>query len=166
MELRVLCPADLPALLTLQAECYPLALNESAAVMQGRLEGFSASCWGLFKDRQLHAYLLSYPSTYGNISALGADFSLCAKPDTLYLHDMAVSSASRGAGLANLLLHHAEHYARQQQFGSLTLVAVQGAERYWHKLGFSILETLSLQQQAMLHSYQPEQALYMHKQLF
>ncbi|MFC4656475.1 MULTISPECIES: GNAT family N-acetyltransferase [Rheinheimera] len=163
MELRALTPADLTALLDLQGQCYPAALNESAAVMGKRLEGFASTCWGAFSGQHMQAYLLTYPSLLGKISALGADFSSCVKPDALYLHDMAVSSASRGAGLAAKLLLQAELYARHHQLSYLTLVAVQGAEGYWQKQGFVAAASLTATQQRQLASYLPETAFYMHK---
>jgi len=160
-QIRPLTDRDLDALMALQAQCYSAELNESHLVMANRLAHFSETCWGVFSGPQLVAYLLSYPSQQGLISALGSDFKRVPAADVLYLHDMAVSGLHRGAGLAALLLTQARSYASSHQFRGLALVAVQGAERYWARQGFVQQHQLTELQQRCLASYLPEQASYM-----
>lgn len=163
--IRTLTLNDLSALLALQAQVYPAHLNESEKVMHNRLQHFASTCWGAFEGDTLQGYLLAYPSNLGYISPLGADFSNAAEPNTLYLHDMAISQASQGRGLARELLAKASGFSTQAAFSQMALVAVQGAEGYWSKQGFSALLALSAEQQSALQSYAPEQALYMVKAL-
>ena len=56
--------------------------------------------------------------------------------ETLYIHDMVVSAKARGRGIARAFLRHLEQLARQKAQQEMSLVAVQGADRYWASVGF------------------------------
>ncbi len=161
-SIRLITPADLPAIVRLQESCYSEALYESPAILLQRLEAAPKSCW-LAEDAtgQLLAYLFSYPSLDRQVSALAAPFNVPVNPNVLYLHDLAVSSVARGLAIPAMLLATAKGYAHQQRLSKLALVAVQGALPYWQRHGFQAIHLLPKAATTALASYQPEHAHYM-----
>lgn len=142
-RLRPMQGADLPAVLALQARAYVPFFHEDEAVFRGKLAAFPDWCWvAHMADGELAAYLFTQPARLGRPPCLG-DGSGSHKDgaDTLHLHDMAVSSLARGAGLAARMTAHALDAAQKAelQHGRLrwaSLIAVQGSVPYWARHGF------------------------------
>lgn len=142
-RLRPMQGADLPAVLALQARAYVPFFHEDEAVFRGKLAAFPDWCWvAQMADGELAAYLFTQPARLGRPPCLG-DGSGSHKDgaDTLHLHDMAVSSLARGAGLAARMTAHALDAAQKAelQHGRLrwaSLIAVQGSVPYWARHGF------------------------------
>jgi predicted N-acetyltransferase YhbS len=62
------------------------------------------------------------------------------RPDTLSLHDLAVAPEARGHGVARTLFAAVHALARERGFASVSLVAVQGSDPFWARLGFRAVE--------------------------
>ncbi|MBV2128742.1 GNAT family N-acetyltransferase [Arsukibacterium indicum] len=166
ITIRLIKPADIMAVVALQDSCYSDALYESPALLQQRLSVAADSCWlAENANGQLLAYLFSYPSINGHITPLASAFAPSTLPQLLYLHDMAVSPAARGLGLASRLLATAQQHALSQGLTKLALVAVQGSVPYWQRQGFNEVTGLSDNAEQALASYQGEQARYMQARL-
>ena len=58
-------------------------------------------------------------------------------PDCVYLHDFAIAPAHRGQRLAALLLRQVLQNARAAGLRQAVLVAVQGADAWWLRHGFT-----------------------------
>lgn len=160
--IRLIQQADLPAVVALQDGCYSDALYESPALLSQRLHAAANSCWLAENSAgELLAYLFSYPSINGYVTPLASAFAPAAAPELLYLHDMAVSPAARGLGLANNLLGIAKQHALSLGLTKLVLVAVQGSVPYWQRHGFAVVKQLSASATSALASYHSEQACYM-----
>lgn len=54
----------------------------------------------------------------------------------LYLHDLAVAPAGRGAGIGRALVARAFELAARAGLPEAQLIAVEGADRWWAGLGF------------------------------
>lgn len=135
--LRGLQAADLPALMALQAQAYGDAFVEPAAVMAQRLSITPHTVWGLFDaPGALCAYLLAYRSVAGAVAALHQPFDPAPRPTALYLHDLAVHPQAKGQGLGPRLVAAAQAVARAEGLSGLGLVAVQGSQPFWQRLGF------------------------------
>lgn len=134
--LRRLTRADLPAVMTVQAACYPPAMVEAAATLQRRLAAAGDHVWVAAADDAVHAYLFAYPSRLGKVTALGADFAVPAGADCLYLHDLAVAPAAAGLGLGPALVRHAWAAAVAAGLRHSALVSVQGSRAFWTRLGY------------------------------
>ncbi len=159
---RLINPADLPAVVALQDCCYSDALYESPALLSQRLQAAANSCWLAENSAgELQGYLFSYPSVNGYVTPLASAFTPAAAPQLLYLHDMALSPAARGLGLASQLLTMARQHALSLRLSKLALVAVQGSVPYWQRQGFAVVAPLSAGAVTALNSYQDEQACYM-----
>ncbi len=161
-SLRLMTPADIPAVVALQDCCYSDALYESPALLSQRLQVAANSCWLAENSAgELLAYLFSYPSTDGYVTPLASAFAPSAAPQLLYLHDMAVNPAARGLGLASQLLAMAKQHALSQGLTKLALVAVQGSVPYWQRHGFAVVNQLADSAISALAGYHGEQANYM-----
>ncbi len=155
--IRAMTPVDLPAVLAVQRACYQPEMNEPAAVLHERLAQAPDFAWIATVDREIRAYLVGYPSRLGKITPLGGCFEPSARPDCLYLHDLAVAPAAGGRGLGSLLLRHA--LARSPGWPA-ALVCVQQALPFWQRAGFAERPLADPAQAARLAGY-PGPARYM-----
>ncbi|HLN26063.1 MAG TPA: GNAT family N-acetyltransferase [Patescibacteria group bacterium] len=135
---RALAPGDLAAVARIAAQVHP-NYPERPEIFAERLALFPAGCF-LLVDAQGQAcgYALSHPGTLGAPppldSLLGA---LPAAADCLYLHDIALLPAARGAGAPAALLTLLRPLARSLALPRLALVAVNGSADYWRGHGFA-----------------------------
>ncbi|MGF6272506.1 GNAT superfamily N-acetyltransferase [Massilia sp. UYP11] len=140
MRIRPLLPADLDAVLRVQAACYPPAMQEAAAVVKARLDAAAATCLAACDAGGVCGYLFAYPSRLGRVTALGAPFEIAPDADTLYLHDLAVDPRAHGRGLARALVAHLLGRGRRldssRGLTHAALVSVQDSTRFWSGLGF------------------------------
>lgn len=153
-------PADLPAILAVQAWCYPPMMQEDAAVAAARLAAAPATCAVAVDDDGVCAYLFAYPSLRGAVTDLGAHFAPADDADTLYLHDLAVAPRAHGRGLARRLVQHALAPARERGWRWSALVAVQDSAAFWAGFGYRAAAAGEAGPGRGLASY-PGGALYM-----
>lgn len=151
---------DVPAMLQVQAQCYPAHMNESGDVFLARWQACPDTAWVLpdAHDQAL-AYLVAYRSQVGAVSPLGAAFVHAGPANALYLHDLAIGLGARGQGAAQALVAHACSQAQREGLGALSLVSVNESLAFWQRMGFFV-EPVSATAQAHLDSYQ-NQAIYM-----
>lgn len=135
--IRALTLSDVPGLLAVQRACYGDGLIESAETFQARLTSPANSSLAVERQGRLCAYAAACRSRLGRITPLHGDFEPAPEPDTLYLHDLAVLPAFAGQGLAQALLTALLAQARADGLRHSALVAVQGAERYWSRRGYT-----------------------------
>ena len=163
-EIRLMKAEDLPAVLEIQAECYPQAMNETLATIRVRLETSPDSAWVTEDEKGVSAYLMAYRSIIGKITPLGGAFKAPDKSNCLYLHDLAISSRARGTGLGRLLVGHAWQTAGMDGLEYSTLVSVQDSCAFWNNLGYTLMDKLDLEQRNHLATY-VEPNFYMVKKL-
>jgi GNAT superfamily N-acetyltransferase len=134
---RLMAPADLPAVVALQHQCYGPDFHEPMQAYAAKLAASPHTCWVLTCNTLVCAYLVCLPVEGDGLPPLHATaWSAPAGPDWLYLHDMAVSAPTRGAGAAQLLLACAIDFARSRQLPELGLIAVQDSVAWWARHGF------------------------------
>lgn len=122
--------SDLPEVSRIAGLVHP-DFPEDDAVFAERLALFPAGCLVL----PAGGYLLAHPWTRGCPPALNSRLgALPARPDTLYLHDIALLPAARGRGAGEAALRRVEALARP--FGEVSLVAVGGSAGFWGRMGF------------------------------
>ncbi|MDF0533873.1 GNAT family N-acetyltransferase [Shewanella sp. A32] len=155
MLIRAIKPGDWPLIAAVQQQCYQDLEPESLAVLQNKWQLSPESCFVMVIRERVQGYCLAHPWLDGMPPELDQILGPCDTPDTLYLHDIAVSSEARGNGFATQAFRRLVQFALQQQLGSVSLVAVQGAEDYWQMLGFSQATA-----KKSLSNY-PENACYM-----
>jgi ribosomal protein S18 acetylase RimI-like enzyme len=152
---RALLASDIPAVMRIQAECYPPSMLESEEVFRARLALAPATCWIWSPaPESAAAYLFSYLSNKDAITPLGAEFKLASTPDCLYLHDLAVAPRARGQGAANTLVAAALGHARAENLVWSALVSVQQSQAFWDGLGYTAVEVRQSPAKENLDSYQ------------
>ncbi len=155
--LRPLSPTDLGAVLRLQADCYGPDYLEPAEAFEAKLRATAPlqTCWGAFSaGSALLAYAISLPVCADTMPALhAADYQCPPKPTLLYLHDVAVSPAGRGQGLAPALLAQVQQRAVLLGLERMGLIAVQDSASYWQRLGFAPLQAMPAWLRRKLHSF-------------
>ena len=129
-------PADLDAVLRVQAACYPPAMQEAAQVIKARLDAAAATCLAACDADGVCGYLFAYPSRLGRVTDLGAPFDIAPDADTLYLHDLAVDPRALGWGLGRALVEHLLDLGRGLDLSHAALVSVQDSTRFWSGFGF------------------------------
>lgn len=125
-------PADVGALLRLQAEVHDANLLEPASCFEAIVaHGLS---WVFAADGGLVVgYALVH---WGEVSSLGHCPPSVRGPAT-FLHDVAVSPACRGAGLGSRLVDAVVGAARISACSALHLVALEGTGAFWRARGFT-----------------------------
>lgn len=157
--IRLMTEQDLPAMLAVQAACYPPAMQEPAGIVLARLRAASGTTLVADGADGVCAYVFAYPSRLGAVTPLGARFAPAPDADTLYIHDLAVAPSALGQGLARRLLAGLSKRARTLALPHAALVAVQDSRRFWEGQGFAVRDA-GQDLAAALATY-PDGALYM-----
>ena len=140
LALRPLHVADLPAVLAIQRAAYGEGYQESAAVLGRKLELAPQACWVAHLDAQAVGYVLAHP--WGSAGAPALHVPLPALPavaDRGFVHDLAVSPAARGLGVAAALFARVRGWSRAAGHCGLRLVALADAVPFWARQGFCVL---------------------------
>ncbi|WP_296952659.1 GNAT family N-acetyltransferase [uncultured Massilia sp.] len=135
--LRPMRADDLDAVLAVQAQCYPPAMQEAGAVVLARLRAAPATTLVACDAAGVCGYLFAYPSVYGKVTPLGAPFDVAPVPDTLYLHDLAVAPRALGSGLARRLVRRMLAPGTAGALARAALVSVQDSRAFWEAMGFA-----------------------------
>lgn len=136
MQHRSITEDDWTSILLIQQECYPELEPESLRVLQSKWVVSPQSCFVLEANERVVGYCLAHPWKLNCPPSLAQVITSIEQPDTLYLHDLALSSKAQGKGAGQAALQKLIRLAQRECYGKLSLVAVQGASRYWKKQGF------------------------------
>lgn len=133
---RALRPCDLARLERIAEIVHP-AYPERAEIPAERLALFAPGCFAAWSGPEMVGYAVSHPGRLGDPPALDTLLgTLPAAPDCLYLHDVALLPAARGAGLGSALIARLVALAAARDLLALALVAVGTSARYWAAHGF------------------------------
>lgn len=165
--LRPLRAADVPQVLTLQAQCYDAQFLESARAFEAKLVASEPhrGSWIAMQGEGALAYVVALPVCLQTLPALDAPhITPSAQPELLYLHDLAVAPVARSLGLGRRLAERVEQSARTLGLERIGLVAVQDSLAFWQRQGFAELSCLPEVLTAKLLSFGP-QARWMERQV-
>lgn len=162
--IRLMQVTDIPAVLMVQEQAYVDEILETAEVIEARLHIAPHTAWVAETDAGVQAYLVTYPSRLGALTAWGENFQCAPDANCLYLHDLAVATAAGGGGLGQALIAAATRYAEEKNYGFSSLISVQNSVGFWQRRGYSVVENLSQAQQLLLNTYSGP-AYYMSKTL-
>ena len=136
MQVREASADDLVAVLRLQAECHPGELHESGACLRAiLLHGHSL----LALDSRTGAavgYALGHDGEQAAIDCAPAAAAEQAS-DAWFVHDVVVSVAARGSGVARALVDAALARAAARGATHAHLVALPGTAALWARFGFA-----------------------------
>ena len=140
IKIRPMQASDIGQILAIQAACYTEIEPESCASLLAKHTASPATCFvaELGGGGQVAGYLLSVPCELANPPALNApNCPLPAAPDCLYLHDLAIAPAGRGAGVGKMLMQAFMGALQASALHSASLIAIQGSAPYWMRFGFA-----------------------------
>lgn len=159
---RGLTALDLPTVEAIAAVVHP-DFPEDAEVFAERLRLYPDGARLLELGGVPSGYIISHPWHFKALPALNSALG-AIPPDasTYYLHDLALLNKARGTGAAAMIVGDIIDHARAQGFASLSLVAVNGSQHFWHKHGFRVVKAPELVDK--LVSYEPA-AKFMSKPL-
>lgn len=135
--IRIARPTDLPAILRIQARCYTAIVPESATSMGAKVAAAPDTCFVACQGEHIVAYLLALPWRFDDPPSLdAAECRLPARPDTLYLHDLAVDPEARGSGIADMLVGAFLAALTTLSLPRASLIAIQHSAPWWSRHGF------------------------------
>jgi predicted N-acetyltransferase YhbS len=135
MLIRALREADWPQVAALEAATYgDLGLSEGLDGLRGRAG--PGTSFVLDAGRVVLGYVLALPYPYGRVPELAPAVLVPARARDLHLHDLAVSTPHRGAGLGGRLARRLLAAAREHGYRRVSLVALAGREDFWARRGF------------------------------
>ncbi len=157
-----MAPTDLRAVMAIQAQCYQGGLPESQGSLAAKLGASPGTCFiasSSVGEAPL-GYLFALPWLAGGPPPHdAAQCELPARPDCLYLHDLAVSPPGRKLGVGKAMVGAFFEALARMALPSAGLVAVQGSSTYWARHGFQPA-TVSADLALKLRSY-GDDAIYM-----
>ncbi len=140
---------DLPAVHALALALHP-TLPESLPVLAEKHVLFPTGCFVLGATPS--GYAFAHPWAANSPPKLDRPLgTLPAAPGCLYLHDLALLPAARGAGQAQALLARLAALARALHLPALELVAVSGTAGFWARQGFAPGNNAAVQAQVQRH---------------
>ncbi len=120
----------------------PLAILPLASILRRLIDRFALFADGCFVAENKHGligYAISHPSVIGRPAPLNTVLpALDARADCLFLHDIALTQASRGLGLGRSLTEKLKAVARAHGYKRLGLVSVNNSRHFWTAQGFEI----------------------------
>ncbi|WP_235471170.1 GNAT family N-acetyltransferase [Herbaspirillum hiltneri] len=134
---RAMQESDLPAVTAIAAEVHP-DYPESPAVFVERLRLFAAGCLiAADANGTVLGYAIAHPAVLGQPPALDSLLGeLPPQADCLYLHDVALTEATRQSGLGGALVGYLRELAFAQGFACAALMAVNNSAAYWRRHSF------------------------------
>lgn len=138
LALHPMRTVDIPAVLDIQASCYEKSLLESHDAFVSKQQASPASCFMAHIGDTAAGYLVSIPANANTPPALNSDvYQIPAKPDCLYLHDLAIAPNARGQGVADKLIAAFFRQLRTLEFKTACLTAVNDSASFWARYGFN-----------------------------
>lgn len=135
--IRPIVADDLPGILAVQQACYVDGFLEPGDALASRWARSPAMCLVALRGAEMVGYLLSHAWHAWTPPKLHAPLPAADAADVLwFVHDMAIAQAGRGQRLGERLYAVACKAAQAQGLRQSCLVAVQGADVFWQRLGY------------------------------
>jgi len=136
MPWRPMTSRDLDGVLMVAEEVH-VNHPEDRDVFEERLRLYAGGCHVLDQDGELLGYAVSHPWRFAEPPPLNARLhGIPADASTYYVHDVALLPAGRGRGHAAQIGDLLAARAKAQGFDTMSLVAVNGSQTFWERLGF------------------------------
>lgn len=125
---------------------------EDATVIAERLQLYPSGCLVLECGSASQGYAVSHPWLFGRPPGLNTPLQdLPARPDTFYIHDVALMPELRRGHFGTTVVQLLVHQARLDGLDNMSLVAVGRSFDFWRKNGFQAIERQELR--AALSTY-------------
>jgi len=137
LTIRPIIADDLPGILAVQQACYGDGFLEPGDALASRWARSPAMCLVALHGAKVVGYLLSHAWHAWAPPKLHVSLPAADTADVLwFVHDMAIAPAGRGQRLGERLYATACEAAQAQGLRQSRLVAVQGADVFWRRLGY------------------------------
>lgn len=142
--IRVIRDSDWPAIDRIQRESFPPGAIESSEVLRTISQHSPGSC--LIAEGPASGsptvgplgYVLAHPWIPADLPPIKASLPpIPATASSLFFHDLAITPAARGTGLAHRLVEEVLAWARRRRLAEGSLVSVQESRRFWARYGFA-----------------------------
>lgn len=135
---RALTAYDMAAVEAIAAEVHP-SFFEAPEVLAEKQRLYHNGAYLFEIGERPAGYVLSHPWVSSSVPALNALLGkLPDKPDTYYLHDLALLPVARRIGAASFIVEALIKHAAAHGFPTMSLVAVNGSRGFWERLGFAV----------------------------
>ncbi|GAB3549587.1 N-acetyltransferase [Noviherbaspirillum agri] len=151
--IRPMSTADLPFVISIQSECYSADAIECEATIRARLVSSPDTAWVAEDEHGVCAYLVGYLSELGKVTPLGSGFVPSDTPNSLYLHDLAVSRRAAGRNVGTRLVQAALTMAQRNGLPYSSLVSIQDSLPFWFRHGYATCDSLEDPQRKHLDTY-------------
>jgi hypothetical protein len=112
-------------------------MTERPEVFREKYSLFPAGCLSLELAGNMLGYAVAHPWVLNEIPPLDAFLrSLPARPDCVFLHDVAILQSARGRGATTALIDILSDIACRNGIEALALVSLYGTHIHWKRLGF------------------------------
>ncbi|NWK45866.1 GNAT family N-acetyltransferase [Ralstonia pickettii] len=137
ITIRPIVADDLAGILAVQQACYGEGFLEPGDALASRWARSPALCLVALRGGEVIGYLLSHAWHAWTPPKLHVPLPVADAADVLwFVHDMAIAPAGRGQRLGVQLYAIAIASAHAQGLRESRLVAVQGADAFWRRLGY------------------------------
>ena len=134
IEVRPLAVSDIPAVCEIQAGAYS-SIYEPPETFAAYLRAFPVGSVVAVANNALVGYGVGHPWLKGVPPPLDiTELELPPTPTCFHVHDIAVKV--KGANVGRRLLRQLVEVAAEEELEVLDLIAVEGADTYWHQFGF------------------------------
>ncbi|MBQ4811100.1 GNAT family N-acetyltransferase [Pseudoalteromonas luteoviolacea] len=138
MKIQEIKEENWPAILNIQNDAYHQIGPEELEVLKSKYSASPETCFVCVSNQNdVLGYLLAHPWHGTQPPKLFEPLPDTGNSDTLFLHDMAVNSQSKGKGIGRKMVKELIRVALQKRIKRITLVAVQGADSFWSMLDFT-----------------------------
>lgn len=136
---RPILGEDMTEVFRIADAVYPPHLFETDDALLGRVNMGGGWCYVLDNGREIGGYCIAHPWDL-TIPRLGMGMGMGYPQsfDTLYIHDLAILPAFRGAAHGSAIAQRLKRDAASA-FGRIRLVSVNGSLPFWTSCGFHAL---------------------------
>jgi len=161
MTIEIIREHHWPGILETEHTAYIDVEPETEKILKSKWEVTPDTCLvSLDDDLKVQAYVLAHAWHLRKPPALFKYMEdVPVGTETLYLHDLAVHKNVRGRGIGDLLATELIKRADAYGFQRITLVAVQGSEKFWERQGFTAVPEI------VISSSYGEDAVFMRQTL-
>lgn len=137
MKISSITPSHWHQIEQIQHAAFNDEFPESVEILKSKVSASPHTCFVYLDDnQQVIGYLISHPYHKNTMPKLH-EYIHPIDSDHLHIHDLAITQAYRGQGLPKQLLNHLFQTVKKEQYHSVSLIAVQNAETFWEKHGFT-----------------------------
>ncbi|WP_432472135.1 GNAT family N-acetyltransferase [Amphritea sp. HPY] len=124
-------------ILEIQGEAYQEVGPEDLEVLKSKWAASPETCFVCLSNQgAVLGYLLAHPWNEVEPPKLFEPLPNIQGGECLYLHDMAISSQSKGQGIGRAMMIKLIEVVQRKGIIKISLVAVQGSESFWSLLDF------------------------------